>query len=859
MQMRFTACWLFGLFVFGSARAEIPPQPAAILNKYCLDCHDSDSEKGDVNLDALAIDWTMEKARELWEHVLDASEDGLMPPPDKPQPTAEERQVLYDWLDAKLLEHTPIGGTLPRRLNQPEYEQTIRKLLGLADFKLPIGFPKDTEFHGFDNIGEGLLLSPPLMEAYATVAWEIADEIYPPKKPAPKSTTRTAMPEDMVISFSASSVRGDALRLASRHPNIMRSCTWPSRIEVKRSGVYRITINGSTFKPVSDEPMILELTARDVTASDRSNIDVFRVIKEIPFSTESPKAVTFEAELYEGQTVMMRWTNAELTHDGKELEKLMRVKLAENPRYLAAWQKAVFPHGKPKGPRVTVLRGANGWRIVKKHMADPNLDMSQATMDSEMTKALLVAFRNGKTNIADALCHNYFENGPSLELHAVTIEGPLKIVDGPKDLRRASLQEKIADSKQGDLCDEAFAREALTNFLPRAFRKQVDSETVERYLAIAKEHWAAGHSFDEGMHLLLRNILISPRFLYRALGTGKMDDHDLGTRLSYFLTQRPSDATLIDLGNRKRLSPAWVLKRESERLMPTRPTDAFVQSFTGQWLDTALLPEIMPDTKFNFTPFYIDHAQKEVSYFFAEMLSKNRPMTDFIDPDFTWTSPLFAKNVYKLNIKHKKGKDRNFGRVELERGGRVGGLLGQSAIMIATANGVDTQPVLRGVWMLENILGMPPPEPPKDVPVLTPDTQGATTPRELLAAHTKDAACATCHESIDPLGFVLENYDPVGRWRERWPKSNAKIDPTGVLPDGTPIADVVDLKKWMVENIDLFSQCLAEKLMTYATGRVPNYAERSEIKSIVKKNHENGNGFQDLVLALIESETFRTY
>ncbi len=858
--MRFAVCLFFSLLVCSLARGEIPPEPAAILNKYCLDCHDSDSEKGGVNLDAATIDWNTATVRDLWEHALEASEDELMPPPDKPQPTAGERKILFDWLDKKLLEHTPIGGTLPRRLNQAEYEQTIRKLLGLTGFKLPIGFPKDTEFHGFDNVGEGLLLSPPLMEAYANVAWELADEIYPPaKKKAPKSTSRTAKPEDMVISFSASSVRGDALRLASRHPNIMRSCTWPSRIEIKNSGVYRITISGSTFKPVSEEPMLLELTAREVTASDRSSIDKFRVIKTIPFSKESPEQVTFEAELYEGQTVMMRWVNAELTHDGKELEKLMRVKLAENPRYLAAWQKAVFPHGKPKSPRVTILRGANGWRIVKEHMADPKLDMSHATMDSDMTKALLAAFRNGMTNIADALCHNYFENGPSLELHEVTIEGPLKIVDGPKDLRRASLQKKLAGSDRGDLSDEAYARKALAHFLPRAFRKPVDSETVERYFTIAKEHWAAGHSFDEGMHLLLRNILISPRFLYRALGTGKMDDHDLGTRLSYFLTQGPPDATLIDLGNRNRLSPAWVLKRESERLMPKRPADAFIQSFTGQWLDTALLPEIMPDPKFNFTPFYIDHAQKEVSYFFNEMLSKNRPMTDFIDPDFTWTSPLFAKNVYNLDIEHEKGKDRSFGRVELERGGRVGGLLGQSAIMMATANGVDTQPVLRGVWMLENILGMPPPAPPKDVPALTPDTQGATTPRELLAAHTKDAACATCHESIDPLGFVLENYDPVGRWREHWPKSSAKIDPTGVLPDGTTIADVVDLKHWVVENIDLFSQCLAEKLMTYATGRAPNYAERREIETIVKKNHQNGNGFRDLVLALIESRTFRTH
>jgi hypothetical protein len=173
---------------------------------------------------------------------------------------------------------------------------------------------------------------------------------------------------------------------------------------------------------------------------------------------------------------------------------------------------------------------------------------------------------------------------------------------------------------------------------------------------------------------------------------------------------------------------------------------------------------------------------------------------------------------------------------------------------MATANGVDTQPVLRGVWVLENILGAPPPPPPKAVPALTPDTNGATTPRELLAAHTTEKSCAACHKRIDPVGFALENFDPVGRWRDKWPGVDVPVDASSVLPDGTRIKDVIDLKRWIVENIDQFSSCLAAKLMTYATGRVPNYSERKEIDAIVKANAN----FRDLLLALIQSETFRT-
>ncbi len=274
----------------------------------------------------------------------------------------------------------------------------------------------------------------------------------------------------------------------------------------------------------------------------------------------------------------------------------------------------------------------------------------------------------------------------------------------------------------------------------------------------------------------------------------------------------------------------------------------------------------MPDPKFNFSEAEIAIAEEEVEHFFTEILTQNLPMTDFIDPDFHYTTPTFAKDNYQYTSRDTASEGSSsmmasqsgLQKLPLERGGRFGGLLTQSAIMTATANGVDTQAVLRGVWVLENIMGTPPPDPPKSVPALTPDIRGATTPREMLAAHMGDTSCAGCHRRIDPIGFMLENFDPVGNWRELWPKIDVPIDSTGVLPDGTQINDITDFKAWLVDHIDLFSMCVSEKLMTYATGRVPNYAERHEIERIVKENHRNGNGFRDLFLALVTSETFRT-
>jgi hypothetical protein len=241
------------------------------------------------------------------------------------------------------------------------------------------------------------------------------------------------------------------------------------------------------------------------------------------------------------------------------------------------------------------------------------------------------------------------------------------------------------------------------------------------------------------------------------------------------------------------------------------------------------------------------------------MLAENRPIEDFIDPDFTFTTRYFLKHNYKTKlIGDKNKKDQDMQRFKLKRGSRHGGLLGQASVMIATANGVDTQPVVRGVWVMENILGQKVPPPPKNVPALTPDTQKATTPRELLVEHTKDAACMSCHERMDPLGIMLENFDPVGKWREMWPKINKKIDSKVELRDGTKIKDVVEFKNWLLKDIDLFSQCLSEKLMTYATGRTLNYREKHELEKIVAANRAKGNKFKDLFLALVNSEVFKT-
>jgi len=399
--------------VIGAEPTLIPDPVQDVLMQNCLKCHDADSKKGDVNLDHGSIDWSNREELDIWLRALDAVEQGLMPPPDEKQPSREDRRAVLAFLDKNLLSNIPIGGTLPRRLNKAEYEATIRNLLHLPDFKLPLGFPNDIEYHGFNNVGEGLVLSPPHLEAYASVARDIADQIFPHPKPVPQKKTWSAGPEDMVLSFSAAGVHGNALRLASRSVDVMRSCSWPSRIEISDSGTYSITVEASKF--LSDEgstfakDMILEVYARAVTATDRSKVSDFRLLKEIVVTSEEPKTTAFQADLYEGETVLFRWKNAVMTHDPPATAEAFEILSEENPRFLAAWLKTVFPRGDPKRPiRISVLRGRNGWDTVSKYMQDPDLDLSHSTPDSALAKAFFeLAASKGKASIADCLCYFY--------------------------------------------------------------------------------------------------------------------------------------------------------------------------------------------------------------------------------------------------------------------------------------------------------------------------------------------------------------------------------------------------------------------------------------------------------------------
>lgn len=299
----------------------------------------------------------------------------------------------------------------------------------------------------------------------------------------------------------------------------------------------------------------------------------------------------------------------------------------------------------------------------------------------------------------ECLSPDYFENGPALQLHAASVTGPLKLIPSRSDETAAKLKLKVLGIPAGKGSGEAMIEPFLRQFLPRAFRRPVSEETIATYMKIAKHSFSEGHDADVTMHLLLRKILISPRFLYRCYNGDQLDDFDLAARLSYFLTKQPPDARLLQLASQSQLRKPQILRAEAKRLMPTTYDAPMITSFVSQWLNVGDLDDIMPDPKFKFSAIDTETAKRETFHFFCEILSKDLPVSSFIDPDFTYTTPSFSHRIYGLGTKRKSIENENrlkLERIALPKGHRHGGILGQSAVMMATANGVDTQAVLRG-------------------------------------------------------------------------------------------------------------------------------------------------------------------
>ncbi|MDQ8190809.1 DUF1592 domain-containing protein [Roseibacillus persicicus] len=446
--------------------------------------------------------------------------------------------------------------------------------------------------------------------------------------------------------------------------------------------------------------------------------------------------------------------------------------------------------------------------------------------------------------------HRHPRQSPAL--YQVSIVGPME---------RSETQPfgVLAETGLSPEDERAAAEKILRPLVRRAYRREVDDEDLVRPLEFFKE--ARGEGFQAGMEAALAAVLVSPRFLFRVeddpegLPSGTvypLDNFAIASRLSFFLWSSLPDDQLLDLAAAGQLSQPEVLRREAQRMLTDRRADSLVTNFADQWLHLRNLDSIAPDLRLfpDFDDNLRQSFRRETELLFETVMREDRPVVDLLTADFTFLDERLAVHYGIPGIYGSR-----FRRVSLEKDSQRGGLLRQGSFLAVSSYANRTSPVIRGNWVLETILGTPTPPPPPDIPALDDSVVSAKLPmRERLAAHSAKPACATCHDLMDPIGFALENYDAVGRWRSF--EEAVPVDSLGGLPDGRTFQGVEPLIAGLAERPDLFARALTEKLLTYALGRGLEASDQPAIREILRGAADNDYLFSELVLGIVRSQPF---
>ena len=463
--------------------------------------------------------------------------------------------------------------------------------------------------------------------------------------------------------------------------------------------------------------------------------------------------------------------------------------------------------------------------------------------------------------------------GPGLHIHWIEVEGPFPEAWPTESYRRVFGD---VDPKLGKHTE---AVKLLRALLPKAFRRPITEAEVIPFSSIISKSLDSGQSFEAALRAGYKAVLASPKFLYLREPIGNLDDHALASRLSYFLWSTMPDEALFDLAQRGLLHQPEVLHAQVERMLWDPKAKAFTENFTGQWLSLREISATTPDKTLypEFEELLQWSSVRETQLFFDELLKENLSLRNIVDSEFAIINGRLAKH-YGIPDVHGVA----FRKVMLKPEHHRGGLLTHASVLKVTANGTTTSPVIRGVWVLDRILGKPVPPPPPNVPAVEPDIRGATTIREQLAKHRTTENCAGCHTRIDPPGFALENYDAIGGWRQRYRVLaerkewvNNRIGPLAkylaayqygegraieagdTLADGQRFENIAELKKILLDHPEQIARCFTEKLVTYATGHPVGFQDHKVVNKILEQAKASDYGLRAIVHAVVASELFQ--
>jgi len=811
------------------------------LAQNCYGCHNGDLQSGGLNLQSFTTAESAMADRDHWLHVLDKLQTSQMPPAGMPQPPDADKKAVIDWVTAELARTAPkasAGRVTARRLNRSEYNNTVRDLLGV-NFQPADNFPPDDSGYGFDNIGDVLSMSPALMEKYLSAADKVARAaVYGPPALKPTLahdepwyidfTTRTEMPPSGYDETGLSS--NQALHVVHRFPAdgdydivaLLRG-TRPGPSDPLHVAFW---IDGKQLKEI-DYPRDGEVSGEKdgfrthITAGDHEiAVSFLKVFEGLPASYGGPNPTKRVAPAG-GRGGSGRGGGGGRGFSGG------RGGIAGGGR------------GGSGGGRGFITQAG---RPVAGAAIDRNANASNnASNNNEF--ADLGPSKPGVVSISGFFVSN------------LDVTGPYNEVMGPSP-ESAKLVFPCKAQTAG--CE----RQILTQLAGRAYRRPATPLEINQLVGLADSVRTHGDSFNEGICMAIEKVLISPNFLFRierdrpslpaSADTHPLSDYELASRLSYFLWSSMPDDELLHTAASHQLSKSEVLEAQVGRMLKDPKSSALVENFGGQWLQFRAIESHIPDRKLfqEYTEYTRMSIMKETELFFTYVMRENRPVLDFLNADYTFLNDRLAEYY---GIPGVKGAE--FRKVDISATPRRG-VLTQASVLIASSYANRTSTVLRGKWVLENILNTPPPPPPPGTPGLDVDGLGTSASlREQMEKHRANPVCASCHSRMDPIGFALENYNAIGQWRDK--DGKFKIDASGKLPDGRIFEGAPGLVKVLSSDPQAFSKTIADKMLTYALGRGLESYDNPAVAKIAAQLAANGYKFDTLVLGIAESLPFR--
>jgi len=794
------------------------------FGKYCLECHDADVQKGDRSFEQFAL--PLKSVPDLIEarDIIDQLTLKEMPPKKADQPKDDERLAMIRALrDGTVVAHAKFQSTgsrtVMRRLSSREYENTLAVLFGrrVDTLGLTADFPKEKTSEHMDTIGKSLVTSGFLVDQYFQSANRLVE-------------TRLGKPamEPKDWRFNGHFVQYEELQgphksaFNYRYLNIYEQPNTDTR-----QGSYGHIEDFLQGVPVSGLYDI-EVEAQAMHRDTHYDPKIFGIDLSEPFILGLVPGDITKGHIHYPQPIEPLLASAILPDDKPTWQKFrVWLEAGQTPRF-------IFPNG-PYESRASVIQVNKKYKHEFKDQKT-KLDVSRTTL-----------LREGKL--------------PHIRISEIKIHGPVSE-------KPVSAEESAVFGKDGFKADRAL--DQLNAFAEKAYRRPLADADRQPIRALYDKRLTEKATPRQAALDAVKLILCSPSFLYLSEITDEsakaLKPYDLSTRLSFALWAAPPDEALLAAAKSGKLAQDAELKKQIERMLTDERISGFVNGFLDSWLNLRDLGGMPPPRDSNLAYYAEDlpsSMKAEARVFFRDLLKNNGSVAQFIDCEHTFADKKLAK-LYDLPEKDKLRLADGFQKVSLKGNTHRGGLLGMAAVLTVSANGVETSPVTRGVWVSENILGIPPPPPPDVVPAIDPDVSGATTIRDRLAKHRADAACAECHRKIDPLGFSLEAYDPVGRWRNKYPAANkkakpAEIDTTGEFTSGETYTDFASFKKVIHDTReDHFTRHLIRQLLTYTTGRTMELNDDLVIDDLQDKVKKQGMGLKTLMVECLMSEVFRS-